>query len=1499
MNVFIFFSFYECDNVCVMAAEEDCFFNGKIPSCPGPKEKLSKCSRIQKIIEASELRDHLDIHDSLEPGYTSGTVTHVYCHKNCVSTYVSPQNFAHLYHKRKPHSSLKPEPKRLRSEMKGKRFDFKKHCMFCLDVTECKLDSEYDAKTPAQYRVPSSMVVTTDTCDGQVYIDTLIQKCIERNDDLGRAVHDRLLAAAGGDLVAAEARYHRKCSCLFHKPAVSKDDYSDSMVDTALLQTLEVLEQYRTQIWNTVEIMDVYEQKGGANLSRRTLLEKVESHFGDEILSFHSPGIAALVVFKNSVANTLKIVNAEDEDEDVTLKKLGKEIAQELKAVKRELTSYDVHIDKPSATECTSNLLHKLLSKVHPNFTSDSSPSLSSIMVGNIVASVTANQPTPLQIALGVLMSEHKSVINMLYKFRITCSYDEVRRFLRSAAVQAARDTALSGLTDASVGGLVQVIIDNFDAVIHSQNCRLDCHNLAMVVTQCKPTPLTHDVTIPRLTKEQMKEPIDLDQVVVRYTGPKKPDMPQQFSINFKPSDDLKQAIRISLNRARQLDFNFLSTVFQEANTPEYNGFNTRFCREAGMMPASKSAVRYMPLLYMKPADPDTVNTAIVNGLRIVQEANQEYLVITADQQIYKVIVDILFATPDLMFKVIPILGFMHFLMDFVSCIGKLMAGSGLKNILCGTFGSVDKMLEGKKYPQNVRALRLLTEQLLHPIIENNELNNMADLENLLADLSTKSRTTKAWTELVIKPVLLSMQFTRATHEPDYALLFTTMNKMLPYFFAAHKHNYARYGTFFCRSLTWLPSEVEQQFLRGEQILHHMEGLWNGIPLDQFIETTWMKRGKGPSGVIGNTQNPQTVATWSYSQHAVVTLMGDLNMMTDEDSLPKLKHKEETTGRINSDTQDRESLHHTLSECIDPMDPGSHRDGSLINIVTGAIAPANVNIDEAVSQGQEQLETFESSWPEGFYNNIKQQVVTFSDKRNAIKVGDTLVIDQEAIYARVIGLMVSQRELDLKDVLGCELAAYPPSMFHPDGSMRIATGKACLKNILAVETSVRVWGQPSVIVVDVSAVLWTINWSTKGTVQTFVNEVKIWVANKLNSADVHLVFDRYYDYSTKSSTRVARAGKTAASRVHKLSAKTPLPTRDAVLTCVANKVQLNHLILELIMNDQDFLDKVTSDHRLFMTGAEPVPTVVHKGRKRAELQLYSTHEEADIRLVMHALLSYETVDARVCVISDDTDVFALLCYHYHKSGSSGPLMMEPSVHGRVCVDIRETVKKHPTLISQVLAIHAISGCDTVAASYGIGKLTAVATSKKGFVLDSLGVIDAPWDHVEKEATHFMVGAYGGLGVTMSECRKRLWAQKTAKSSGAPKLCSLAPTTEAFTQNTKRAHFQVAQWYAALDSDPPPLDPRDYGWEADDINKSLSATTVAQGVCLAPDYVLKLIRCGCASESSCKRETCGCTGRQVPCTIFCACEAGPSCFNKFTTSQPTDEDEEEGGVQDGV
>jgi len=310
-----------------------------------------------------------------------------------------------------------------------------------------------------------------------------------------------------------------------------------------------------------------------------------------------------------------------------------------------------------------------------------------------------------------------------------------------------------------------------------------------------------------------------------------------------------------------------------------------------------------------------------------------------------------------------------------------------------------------------------------------------------------------------------------------------------------------------------------------------------------------------------------------------------------------------------------------------------------------------VNIDRAVTLGQEQMEAFESSWPEGFYNTIKWQVVTFSGNKKAVKVGDVTVIDQEAIYARVIGLMVSERDVDFGQLLSCELAAYPPSMFHSDGSMRLATGKACLKKCLGVETSARVWGKPSVVVVDVSAVLWTIHLPSQGTVLTFVESFKTWIANHLSSTEVHLILDRYYDFSTKSSTRAARVATAGCSSVYKLTAKSPLPPRDAVLKCAANKVQLNLIICEQIINDQDFIHKITQDYRLLLSGVEPVPIVVKKGRKRGEIDLYSTHEEADIRLAKHALWACKTEDAQVCVISDDTDMFAVLCYHYQRSGS--------------------------------------------------------------------------------------------------------------------------------------------------------------------------------------------------------------------------------------------------------
>ena len=81
----------------------------------------------------------------------------------------------------------------------------------------------------------------------------------------------------------------------------------------------------------------------GTTLSRRTLLEKVAGQFGDDIVSFHSKGVATLFVFKDNVASRLNVVHTKDDDE-VTLKKLGKETLQELRTVKEEPKSYQDYL---------------------------------------------------------------------------------------------------------------------------------------------------------------------------------------------------------------------------------------------------------------------------------------------------------------------------------------------------------------------------------------------------------------------------------------------------------------------------------------------------------------------------------------------------------------------------------------------------------------------------------------------------------------------------------------------------------------------------------------------------------------------------------------------------------------------------------------------------------------------------------------------------------------------------------------------------------------------------------------------------------------------------------------------------------------------------------------------------------------------------------------------------------------------------------------------------
>ncbi|KAG0718792.1 hypothetical protein GWK47_051785 [Chionoecetes opilio] len=117
-----------------------------------------------------------------------------------------------------------------------------------------------------------------------------------------------------------------------------------------------------------------------------------------------------------------------------------------------------------------------------------------------------------------------------------------------------------------------------------------------------------------------------------------------------------------------------------------------------------------------------------------------------------------------------------------------------------------------------------------------------------------------------------------------------------------------------------------------------------------------------------------------------------------------------------------------------------------------------------------------------------------------------------------------------------------------------------------------------------------------------------------------------------------------------------------------------------------------------------MPTQVSKGRKSPRLDLASTHEEADILITQQAIhLAKEDPESHVRVVCDDTDVFALLAYHYLSEKLQSSLTMQSPIIGRSCIDVKETARKHSAIVPELLALHALTGCDSVAATYGLGK----------------------------------------------------------------------------------------------------------------------------------------------------------------------------------------------------
>ena len=147
-----------------------------------------------------------------------------------------------------------------------------------------------------------------------------------------------------------------------------------------------------------------------------------------------------------------------------------------------------------------------------------------------------------------------------------------------------------------------------------------------------------------------------------------------------------------------------------------------------------------------------------------------------------------------------------------------------------------------------------------------------------------------------------------------------------------------------------------------------------------------------------------------------------------------------------------------------------------------------------------------------------------------------------------------------------------------------------------------------------------------------------------------------------------RMGKEASIH-NQLSQSMNHPPQKVVLAVTYNTIQLVDVIVETLLAQKQQL--LSTNHKLVVTGRDPVPVEISHGMIILRYDLRNAHEEADV-IIIHQMLSIvesSMNDINISVISDDTDISVRLVHFYHDKQLTCHVAMEATCKERKSIDI--------------------------------------------------------------------------------------------------------------------------------------------------------------------------------------------------------------------------------------
>ena len=298
-------------------------------------------------------------------------------------------------------------------------------------------------------------------------------------------------------------------------------------------------------------------------------------------------------------------------------------------------------------------------------------------------------------------------------------------------------------------------------------------------------------------------------------------------------------------------------------------------------------------------------------------------------------------------------------------------------------------------------------------------------------------------------------------------------------------------------------------------------------------------------------------------------------------------------------------------------------------------------------------------------------------------------------------LVATSRNLDMREVLKHPLGVLPWALSNCDGTLKKTNKSTLARHIesrVAPDESIPL---PSACIIDGMSLVNKISGDNRtfGDIAESIFMIAIQSGNA--SSRIDIVFDVFKDNSIKTADRGLAHGNIIAGQ--------KIQQWRRLLRSSASKTALIKFLCQAWRNNP-YPEKLGSK-LLYITCEKECFKVTKDGSEVVD-ELATSQEEADTRMLLHTKHASSNYRSMV-IMTEDTDVFIIRLSVYHQI--SGNMYIQCGTKNRLRhIDITKVGQSLGEETCKALqGLHAFTGCDSVSAFSGRGKVSALNLIMKG------------------------------------------------------------------------------------------------------------------------------------------------------------------------------------------